>query len=108
MSKMEAQLVDLLNIYSPSGEEGKVRDYLKPILEDLLDKVFVDKSGNLLGEKKFGNGDGATVLLSAHMDNVHDVLENKKLIIEDGVVIKTARMVAVDNKKKTVVVIESD
>ena len=38
MKKMKRELVELLNIWAPSGEEEKVVKYAKPILEKLCDK----------------------------------------------------------------------
>jgi len=86
MKKMENQLVELLNIHATSGNEKPVRDYLAMTLcrEKLVDTMHVDEYGNLLGQKTFGNGKGATVLLSAHMDTVTNVKLFKELIIENG------------------------
>ena len=80
MKKMYNQLMELLNIHGVSSDEGKVRDYLKPILEKSMDEVVVDSYGNLLATKKIGNGKGSTVLLSAHMDTVRGVLADRKIL----------------------------
>lgn len=77
IERMKNQLIELLNIHSPSGQEEKVVEYLKPILNELLDNVFTDNYGNLLGEKKCGDGNGASILLSSHMDSVPYIDENK-------------------------------
>ena len=68
MKKMKKQLIKLLNIHGVSGDEGRVRNYLKPILTEMMDVVEVDSYGNLLGTKKIGSGEGATILLSAQKD----------------------------------------
>lgn len=84
MKKMRKQFIKLLNIHAVSGNEKPVRDYLKPILNDILDTVWVDNYGNLLGEVMVGTGEGATILLSAHMDTVQGVRKDRKLVYSDG------------------------
>lgn len=86
MKLMRKQLIKLLNIHATSGNETPVREYLQPILTELMDEVRVDTYGNLLGEIKIGNGNGATILLSAHMDTVKGVLADRKLIENNGVI----------------------
>ena len=98
MKNMRKQLIELLNIHGVSGKETSVRNYLKPILENLVDEVHVDSYGNLLGEKKCGNGEGATVLLSAHMDTVKGVLANRKLIEKNGVISSSEGALGADDR----------
>jgi len=86
MKLMREQLIDLLNIYGVSGMEAPVREHLIPVLTPLVDMVKVDHYGNLLAEKKMGNGKGATVLLSAHMDTVSGVMRDKVLVEVDGMI----------------------
>lgn len=86
MKLMNKQLIELLNIHGVSGEETNVRNYLRPVLSELMDMVVVDSYGNLLGEKVMGTGEGATILLSAHMDTVKGVLKDRKLIIKNGII----------------------
>jgi putative aminopeptidase FrvX len=83
--KLKDQLIELLNIYGISNNEAPVRDYLMPILENLMDTATVDDYGNLIGVRKCGTGAGATVLLSAHMDTVRGVRADKKVIERDGI-----------------------
>ena len=83
MKKMRKQLMKLLSIHGVSSNEGNVRNYLKPILENSMDEVVIDSYGNLLATKKIGNGAGATVLLSAHMDTVRGVLADRKVLVSN-------------------------
>lgn len=83
---MQKLLIDLLNIYGISGNETAVRNYLKPILHDLMTEVFVDPYGNLLASKTYGTGEGANVMLSAHMDTVHNTKKNKKIVNKSGII----------------------
>lgn len=99
MKNLRKQLIDLLNIHGTSGNEAPVRDYLKPILTDLMDSVKVDDYGNLLADKKCGDGNGATVLLSAHMDTVKGVLADRKLIeTEDGIIMSDKGALGADDR----------
>lgn len=98
MKNMKTQLVELLSIHGVSGQEKPVRDYLIVELAGLVDKMEVDNYGNLLAIKKVGNGKGATVLLSAHMDTVRAVLKNRELIEKDGIISSSAGALGADDR----------
>ena len=108
MKKMKKQLIELLNIHGVSGSEKPVRDYLFPILANLTDSVCVDNYGNLLAEKKIGNGngEGATVLLSAHMDTVKGVLADRKLVETDGFILSDKGVLGADDRAGIAVVLQ--
>ncbi|KIL42830.1 hypothetical protein KP77_34600 [Jeotgalibacillus alimentarius] len=74
----EQLLEELLQIPGESGREGKVRAYLTEELKSLGFNYTVDAAGNLLAEKKFGNG--PVVLLNAHMDTVDRIAEGREII----------------------------
>jgi putative aminopeptidase FrvX len=82
---MKKTLIELLQIHSPSKKEKKVREHIINIFESekLVDKYWVDETGNLLAEKTYGE-DNVCVLLSSHMDTVKAVKENLEIIDEDG------------------------
>lgn len=99
MKTLRNQFIELLNIHGTSGNEKPVRDYLKPILTELMDSVKVDNYGNLLADKKCGDGNGATVLLSAHMDTVKGVLADRELIeTEDGIIMSNKGALGADDR----------
>lgn len=83
---LQKRLIELLNIYAPSGAESPVRSYLKPILKKLMTDVFEDSYGNLLASKKIGTGKGATVMLSAHMDTVYGIKREKRVVNKGGII----------------------
>lgn len=83
MKKFKKELFELLTIQAPSGKEEKVVNYLRPKLEKLCDKVFTDDYGNLLAEKVVGDGKGATVILSAHMDTVSNIKKGRKVLWDE-------------------------
>jgi endoglucanase len=71
MADLSGMLESLSNTFGPSGHERAVRDRLKEMLADKVDRTEVDAMGNLLCYKA---GDGPEprlrVLLAAHMDEV--------------------------------------
>ena len=98
MKTMRKQLMELLDIHAVSGNEAPVRDYLKPVLSKLVDSLKVDDYGNLLGDLKCGDGKGATVLLSAHMDTVKGVLADKKIVENNGVIMADKGALGADDR----------
>jgi len=98
MKKMKKQLINLLNIHATSGNEKPVRDYLKPILTSLMDDVKVDDYGNLLADLKCGDGKGATVLLSAHMDTVKNTFADRELIEKNGTISSSKGALGADDR----------
>ncbi|MHC1628969.1 MAG: M20/M25/M40 family metallo-hydrolase [Candidatus Nezhaarchaeales archaeon] len=68
MSSFEVEfLLDLLKIYSPTGNETALAELLASKMRDLGFQVHIDSVGNVIGEIK---GDGPRVLLCGHMDTV--------------------------------------
>jgi len=68
MSSFEVEfLVDLLKIYSPTGQEGKLAKVLCSKMRDLGFEVHIDSAGNVVGALR---GKGPRVLLCGHMDTV--------------------------------------
>jgi putative aminopeptidase FrvX len=60
----------------------------------------------LLGEKKIGNGEGATILLSAHMDTVRGVLYDRVLIENNGVYTSSKGALGGDDRAGIAIVME--
>lgn len=73
-------LKELTSINGVSGDEERVRDFIKQQVISLADEIKVDKLGNLIAYKK-GYSSGHTVMLSAHMDEVGFIIT---FIEEDG------------------------
>jgi len=73
-------LTNLLGIYSPSGKEEKISNFLVKEMETLGFRVKRDAIGNVIGE--IGKGE-PTILLCGHMDTIAGNLpvrvENNKL-----------------------------
>ncbi|WP_077367594.1 M42 family metallopeptidase [Anaerosalibacter sp. Marseille-P3206] len=60
-------LKNLLSIYSPSGNENNVREFIKSEIKDYVDEIEVDALGNLIARKK---GNGKKIMIAAHMDQI--------------------------------------
>jgi len=68
MSSFEVEfLVDLLKVYSPTGQEGELAKVLCSKMRGLGFKVHIDAAGNVVGEFR---GRGPRILLCDHMDTV--------------------------------------
>jgi putative aminopeptidase FrvX len=61
-------LQELLSTYGPCGQEDAVRDVCRRELEPLVDEMWVDEAGNLVG--RVGGGDGPGTRVMAHMDEL--------------------------------------
>jgi endoglucanase len=77
---MNALIKKLVEAYGPSGFEDQMRDLIRPEIEPLVDDLWVDAMGNLIGLKK-GNGNGRKVMVAAHMDEIGIMVTH---ITEDG------------------------
>lgn len=71
-------LREMLEIYSPSGEEEKLVDFLQPVMEGLGYQTRRDEAGNLVG--KIGKGN-SQILLLGHLDTVEGEIPVRE---EDG------------------------
>jgi putative aminopeptidase FrvX len=61
-------LKELCEMPGVSGDEGRVRDYLKKKIEKKVTEIFEDPYGNLIAWK--GSPRGLRIMLAAHMDEV--------------------------------------
>jgi len=62
-----------MELPGPSGDEWRVRDFVKKQIAPSVDDIYVDKFGNLIAHKK---GVGAKVMLVAHMDEIGLMVRN--------------------------------
>src|SRR5437588_12250031 len=74
-------LIDLIRISSTSGHEEKIRNHLAQYLASLGLSTTIDGSGNLISNL---TGEGAPLLLNAHMDRVSPGLGHQP-ILRNGV-----------------------
>lgn len=85
LAKREHRLLDLLDIPGSTGHEELVGEHLMTILKNRLDSLWMDESGNVLGELNIPvrRNQFSTILLSAHQD-VYDCTGEGKEIIKQG------------------------
>jgi endoglucanase len=76
---MKELIKKITEIYSPSGRETMVREFIKEEIKDYVDEIRVDKLGNLMAVKK--GTSGKTVLFDGHMDEIGFVVTH---ILENG------------------------
>jgi len=67
MTDICALLAKLADAHGLSGYEDDIAGLLKAELEPLVDEVSIDKMGNVIALRR---GDGPTVMLAAHMDEI--------------------------------------
>src|SRR5207245_8873619 len=70
-------LIDLIRIPSTSGHEEKIRTHLAQYLASLGLSTTIDGSGNLITTL---TGEGALLLLNAHMDRVAPGLGHQPIL----------------------------
>jgi putative aminopeptidase FrvX len=100
----KSKVMDLLSISGASGNERKIRNYLRQQLNRISDSTYMDRAGNLLAYLTCG--DGPTVLLSAHMDTVEEFSEGR-YIIEEGTMLSSSEgILGADDRAGIAVVLE--
>lgn len=77
---MLGRLEELTNIYGVSGNEGRVRRYIKGILDEMGLAHKTDTMGNLIVHRP---GPGRRVMVCAHMDEVGMIVRG---ILENGLI----------------------
>lgn len=78
---MTELLKTLCDLNGPTGNEGKVRDYIKAYVKNYADEVREDTMGNLIVFKKGKKRRGQRLMLAAHMDEVGIIITD---ITDDG------------------------
>lgn len=85
MTKKQNSLLSLLqsliNCYGPSGQEDEVRIFCEQQLKHLVDELWVDAAGNLIGKMNGKDQSLPAIRLMAHMDEISMIV---KKINEDG------------------------
>lgn len=60
-------LRNLVNTFSPSGNEEKIRKLITDEIKDYVDEIEIDSLGNLIARKK---GTGKKIMIAGHMDQI--------------------------------------
>lgn len=76
-------LKELCAIRGVSGDEGRVRDYIRRMVEPYATSIKVDRIGNLIVHKKGTVENGRHIVIAAHMDEVGMIVRG---INENGLI----------------------
>ncbi|MFC4402510.1 M20/M25/M40 family metallo-hydrolase [Gracilibacillus xinjiangensis] len=101
---LKRELLELLSINGESGNERKIRLYLKNKLRRILDDVYQDRAGNLLGYRYYG--EGPTILLSAHLDTVEPFVEDREIIEEGTTLTSSKGILGADDRAGIAIILE--
>lgn len=74
-------LKTLCSLPGPSGEEDKVREYIREQAESYADEILTDTMGNLMIFRNGKKSIDKTIMLAAHMDEVGFIVKH---ITDDG------------------------
>ena len=74
----EQMLERLCAVGAPSGFEGPAARAAKELLEPLMDEVWTDRLGNLIGVRRCGKPGAKKLLLDAHLDEVGLIVTGMK------------------------------
>lgn len=74
----EQMLERLCAVGAPSGFEGSAARAAKELLEPLMDEVWTDRLGNLIGVRRCGKPGAKKLLLDAHLDEVGLIVTGMK------------------------------
>ena len=99
-------LEQLLSIPGASGNEGKVREFVKEKLTPFVDYIAVDRHGNLLAEKTYKLGNGPTVLLNAHLDTVVEFEPNRMICKEGSIWSSSKGILGADDRAGVAVLLQ--
>ncbi len=69
-------LLKLINAFGVSGKETEVRDIVQSEIKNHVDKIYIDKMGNLIAHKKSKTKSLARVMIAAHMDEIGLIVKN--------------------------------
>ena len=65
---IHASLAALCLGSGPSGREGEIISRAVELLRPLVDEVWTDRFGNVVGVRRCGKSDAKRVMLDAHLD----------------------------------------
>ncbi len=99
--RLVSTFLDLVQIDSPSGQEGEIARYLKAELTRLDLQVARDRTGNVIGRLA---GERPPILLSAHMDTVGPG-QGVKPVISNGIITSDGTTILGGDDKSGITVI---
>lgn len=101
--RLLSTFLELVQIDSPSGEEGKIAQHVLGRLRDLGLEASIDATGNVIARL---SGEGEPILLNAHLDNVMPCLGVKPIVAEGVVRSDGSTVLGADDKSGVAVILE--
>lgn len=81
INEIFALLQSLINAFGPCGQEDEVRQICQKELQPLVDEIWVDAAGNLIGKINGEEKSSSAIRIMVHMDEISLIV---KRINEDG------------------------
>jgi len=100
----KGRMIELLNISGTSGNERNIRRFLRKKLDSKIDYTYQDRAGNLLGYNYYG--DGPTILLSAHMDTVEELVPDRRILQEGTTLTSSEGILGADDRAGIATILE--
>lgn len=100
------RLDEMLSIPGVSENEDLIRNVVKEKLTPFVDNIAVDRYGNLLAEKTYGTGNGAVLLLNAHLDIASELVLGREIIKEDGIWRSSEGILGADDRAGIAAILE--
>lgn len=104
-NQFKSSLIEWLNIPGASCNETQVKRRLQHKLSRLTDYTYTDRKGNLLSYVNCG--EGPTILLSAHMDTVDEIIPGREIIEEGTILRSSAGILGADDRAGIAVIMET-
>lgn len=101
----QQELENLLSIPGASRDEANIREIVKEKLTPYVDFITEDYYGNLLAEKSYGNGNGPTILLNAHLDTIEDFVEGREIIKEGNIWSSSEGILGADDRAGVAIIL---
>jgi len=99
-------LEELLSISGESGNEHNIRSVVYEKLAPYVDRITIDRYGNLLAQKKCKTGNGPTILLNAHLDTVEAFAPGRTIVKQGAIWSSSKGILGADDRAGVAVLLE--
>lgn len=103
-NQFKHRLIELLEIPGASQSEHEIRRFLLGKLRRMTDYATRDRKGNLLATKFCG--EGPTILLSAHMDTVEEIVKTRQILQNGTMLTSSEGILGADDRAGIAVILD--